>query len=211
MDVVRILLANSDESDAGEYPSFYITPSEYAMAKGVEVAAKRCTTYSNAPHRSTAQSSHGGERIEVPETAIVEVSSVLQPKTLSSLRTTRMTGTQITDRKQRCKRHQSDVILTNPQFAGQGGSRIPDPRLLVHFDTARRLTVNGDSSEATDDHVSSQSPWVLFFERALAAQALRTSRNRFTPRGFLDTLQFLPPANFYFGKPALTLVIAALT
>lgn len=83
MDMVRILLAKiQDESAPGDYPNFYITPEEYETAEGRKEAARRVRVLFNnfaEKYRSVFPS---GEKIEVPDEAIVEVITVLQPWSL---------------------------------------------------------------------------------------------------------------------------------
>ena len=333
MDMVRILLAKiQDESEPGEYPNFYVTPSEYGTTDGVENAAKRVRDLFErfaSQYRSVFPE---GEKIEVPDSAIVEVVAVLQPWTLvaayddaddwdlmgaayeqythTNLKRqrgqfftnrlivnlmVRMTAPQIGEKvldpaggsggfvtaafrhlrhlvinetqegtarrermlstvkesvflseisprlvklaktamllngdghsgmtranslgpyeelddwmKARCNRHQPDVILTNPPFAGQGESRISDPRLLVHFDTARKFTVDGDASVATDEYLVTQSPEILFFERALDWLKPGGRLGIVLPKGFLDTVQFLPSRELLFREARLDAVV----
>lgn len=109
--------------------------------------------------------------------------------------------------KARCARHQPDVILTNPPFAGQGDSRISDPRLLVNFDSARRFTIEGDSTVPTEDVLQSQSPEILFFERALDWLKPGGRLGIVMPKGFLDTVQFLPAREMLFREARLDAVI----
>lgn len=83
MDMVRILLAKiEDESSPGEYPQFYITQDEYESHEGRVAAAKRVRRlFGNFAERHR-EVFPKGEKIEVPDSAIVEAITVLQPWSL---------------------------------------------------------------------------------------------------------------------------------
>jgi len=334
MDMVRILLAKiQDESEPGAYPNFYVTPAEYESAEGVAAAAKRVRDLFERFAEQYRSVFPEGEKIEVPDAAIVEVVAVLQPWTLvaayddaedwdlmgaayeqythSNLKRQRgqfftnrlivnlmvqMTAPQIGERildpaggsggfvtaafrylrhlvidettegsarrermlsnvkesvflseisprlvklaktamllngdghagmtrgnslgpydelddwlKARCNRHQPDVILTNPPFAGQNSdSRISDPRILVSFDSARRFTVEGDDITVTSDVLQSQAPEILFFERAIDWLKPGGRLAIVLPKGFLDTTQLYPSRDLLFREARLDAVI----
>lgn len=334
MDMVRILLAKvQDESESGEYPDFYVTPEEYGTIEGTQAAANRVRELFDrfaSQYRSVFPE---GERIEVPDSAIVEVTAVLQPWALAApsddaddwdlmgaayeqythtnlkrqrgqfftnrlivsfmvqltaprigekvldpaggsggfvtaafrylrhlvleetsentARRERMLGSlnsslflsEVSPRlvklaktalllnggtgeagmtrgnslgpyneldpwlAERCGRHQPDVILTNPPFAGQGEARIADAKLLAEFETARKFTIDGDSTIPTEDILPSQAPEVLFVERALDWLKPGGRLGIVLPKGFLDTTQFLPARELLFREARLDAVV----
>lgn len=109
--------------------------------------------------------------------------------------------------KARCRRHEPSVILTNPPFAGQGESRITDPRILTLYKTARKFTVSGEASTSSADLMASQAPEILFFERVL--DWLKPG-GRFAivmPKGFLDSTQALPSRELLFAQARLDAVV----
>ncbi|MEU2205635.1 N-6 DNA methylase [Microbacterium oleivorans] len=333
MDMVRILLAKiQDESESGSYPNFYVTPDEYGTAEGTALAARRIRDLFERFAEQYRSVFPAGEKIEVPDEAIVEVAAVLQPWTLvaayddaddwdlmgaayeqythtnlkrqrgqfftnrlivnlmvrmasprvgekvldpaggsggfvtaafrhlrrlvieetaeGTARRERMLSTvkqsvflsEISPRlvklaktamllngdghagmtrgnslgayaelddwlKARCNRHQPDIVLTNPPFAGQGESRISDPRLLMNFASAMKFTVDGDSTVQSDDIMQSQSPEILFFERSLDWLKPGGRLGIVLPKGFLDTTQFLPSRELLFREARLDAVI----
>lgn len=333
MDMVRIMLAKiQDESETGEYPNFYITADEYGTAEGTATTATRVRELFERFAEQYRSVFPPGEKIEVPDAAIVEVVAVLQPWTLvaayddaddwdlmgaayeqythanlkrqrgqfftnrlivnlmvkmtsprvgekvldpaggsggfvtaafrhlrrlvieetteSSARRERMLSTvkesvflsEISPRlvklaktamllngdghagmtrgdslgkyeelddwlKARCNRHTPDVILTNPPFAGQGESRITDPRLLVNFESAFKVTLDGDSTVRSDEIMQSQSPEILFFERALDWLKPGGRLAIVLPKGFLDTTQFLPAREMLFREARLDAIV----
>lgn len=333
MDMVRILLAKiQDESEPGEFPDFYVTPSEYGTIEGEAAAAKRVRDLFERFATQYRSVFPQGEKIEVPDSTIVEVAAVLQPWTLvaayddaddwdimgaayeqythTNLKRqrgqfftnrlivnlmVRMTDPQIGEKvldpaggsggfitaafrhlrhlvltetpngtarrermlstvkesvflseisprlvklaktamllngdghagmaqgnslgpydefddwiKARCARHQPDVILTNPPFAGQGDSRVSDPRLLVNFESARKFSIDGDVTIPTGDVLQSQSPEILFFERSLDWLKPGGRLGIVLPKGFLDTVQFLPVREMLFRDARLDAVI----
>ena len=80
MDMVRILLAKiEDESGPGEYPSFYITQEEYETIEGRTQAASRVRNLFDTFADRYREVFPVGEQIEVPDDAIVEAVTVLQP------------------------------------------------------------------------------------------------------------------------------------
>ncbi|WP_061712676.1 N-6 DNA methylase [Kocuria palustris] len=83
MDMVRILLAKiEDESAPGEYPAFYITQDEFDTAEGRAEAASRVRDLFEAFAQRHREVFPEGETIEVPDAAIVEAVTVLQPWSL---------------------------------------------------------------------------------------------------------------------------------
>ncbi|MDN4614996.1 N-6 DNA methylase [Leifsonia sp. F6_8S_P_1B] len=83
MDMVRILLAKiHDESSAGDYPDFYISQDEYESADGRAAAAARVRSLFEQFAERNREVFPEGEKIEVPDSAIVEVITVLQPWSL---------------------------------------------------------------------------------------------------------------------------------
>ncbi|GAA2847505.1 N-6 DNA methylase [Microbacterium arabinogalactanolyticum] len=83
MDMVRILLAKiQDESSPGEYPAFYISQEEYETTEGREAASTRVRDLFEAFAERHREVFPEGEKIEVPDAAIAEVITVLQPWTL---------------------------------------------------------------------------------------------------------------------------------
>lgn len=83
MDMVRILLAKiRDESSPGDYPQFYITSEEYESNEGRAAAAKRVRVLFEEFADRNREVFPKGEKIEVPDDAVVEVISVLQPWSL---------------------------------------------------------------------------------------------------------------------------------
>ncbi len=83
MDMVRILLAKiEDESGPGEYPSFYISQDEYESVEGREAAAERVRALFEKFAERNREVFPEGEKIEVPDAAIVEAITVLQPWSL---------------------------------------------------------------------------------------------------------------------------------
>ncbi|SDS04679.1 Type I restriction enzyme R protein N terminus (HSDR_N) [Schaalia meyeri] len=83
MDMVRILLAKiEDESAPGDYPAFYISQDEYENPEGREAAAQRVRSLFEAFAERHREVFPEGERIEVPDSAIVEAVTVLQPWSL---------------------------------------------------------------------------------------------------------------------------------
>lgn len=83
MDMVRILLAKiQDESSPGEYPTFYISQEEYETTEGREAASTRVRALFEAFAERHREVFPEGEKIEVPDSAIAEVITVLQPWTL---------------------------------------------------------------------------------------------------------------------------------
>ena len=83
MDMVRILLAKiEDESAPGEYPQFYITQDEYESQEGRSAAAKRVRHLFETFAERHREVFPEGEKIEVPDSAIVETITVLQPWSL---------------------------------------------------------------------------------------------------------------------------------
>lgn len=83
MDMVRILLAKiEDESAPGDYPSFYVTQDEYDTAEGRAAAAERVRGLFETFAQRHREVFPEGERIEVPDAAIVEAVTVLQPWSL---------------------------------------------------------------------------------------------------------------------------------
>jgi type I restriction-modification system DNA methylase subunit len=83
MDMVRILLAKiQDESEPGTYPEFYVTADEYTSAEGIATAAGRVRKLFERFADSYRSVFPEGEKIEVPDSAIVEVVGVLQPWSL---------------------------------------------------------------------------------------------------------------------------------
>lgn len=83
MDMVRILLAKiEDESAPGDYPAFYITQEEYETSEGRTDAAARVGRLFESFAERYRQVFPKGEKIEVPDDAIVEVVTVLQPWSL---------------------------------------------------------------------------------------------------------------------------------
>lgn len=83
MDMVRILLAKiQDESEITEYPAFYITETENGSAEGRACAAKRVRDLFDRFAQLNRSVFPDGERIEVPDAAIVAVVGVLQPWSL---------------------------------------------------------------------------------------------------------------------------------
>ncbi|MFZ2288928.1 MAG: N-6 DNA methylase [Halopseudomonas yangmingensis] len=83
MDMVRILLAKiEDESAPGEYPSFYITQDEYETSEGRTKAATRVRSLFETFAERHREVFPEGEKIEVPDSAIVETIAVLQPWSL---------------------------------------------------------------------------------------------------------------------------------
>lgn len=80
MDMVRILLAKiHDESAPGDFPDFYITQEEYETIEGRAAAALRVRKLFDAFAERHREVFPEGEKIEVPDDAIVEVITVLQP------------------------------------------------------------------------------------------------------------------------------------
>lgn len=83
MDMVRILLAKiEDEASPGDYPSFYVTQGEYETAEGRTAAAQRVRKLFEQFAERHREVFPAGEKIEVPDDAIVEVITVLQPWSL---------------------------------------------------------------------------------------------------------------------------------
>lgn len=83
MDMVRILLAKiEDESSPGEYPQFYITQDEYESQEGRTSAANRVRRLFETFAERHREVFPEGEKIEVPDPAIVETITVLQPWSL---------------------------------------------------------------------------------------------------------------------------------
>ena len=83
MDMVRILLAKiHDESAPGDYPSFYVTQEEYETEEGRRAAARRVRALFDEFAERHREVFPEGEKIEVPDGAIVEVITVLQPWSL---------------------------------------------------------------------------------------------------------------------------------
>lgn len=83
MDMVRILLAKiEDESAPGVYPAFYITPEEYESEEGRSSAAARVRGLFENFAKRHREVFPEGEKIEVPDEAIVETIGVLQPWSL---------------------------------------------------------------------------------------------------------------------------------
>jgi type I restriction enzyme M protein len=83
MDMVRILLAKvQDESEGGDLPNFYVTPEEYETAEGRAAAATRVRELFDRFAEQYRSVFPEDEKIEVPDSAIVEVVGVLQPWTL---------------------------------------------------------------------------------------------------------------------------------
>lgn len=83
MDMVRILLAKiEDESAPGEYPLFYITQAEYETEEGRAAAATRVRTLFETFAERHREVFPRGEKIEVPDSAVVEAITVLQPWSL---------------------------------------------------------------------------------------------------------------------------------
>lgn len=83
MDMVRILLAKiEDESGPGEYPAFYITQDEYESVDGRSAAATRVRSLFDTFAERHREVFPKGEKIEVPDSAIVEAITVLQPWSL---------------------------------------------------------------------------------------------------------------------------------
>lgn len=109
--------------------------------------------------------------------------------------------------KARCRRQEPAVILTNPPFAGQGESRITDPRTLSQYQTARKFAVVGESSVPTDELMSSQAPELLFFERVLDWLKPGGRLGIVLPKSFLDTTQALPSRELLFSEARLDAVI----
>lgn len=80
MDMVRVLLAKiEDESAPGEYPAFYVTQREYETVEGRKEAAQRVRRLFEDFAERYRQVFPEGEKIEVPDEAIVEAITVLQP------------------------------------------------------------------------------------------------------------------------------------
>ncbi|MCJ1685383.1 N-6 DNA methylase [Rathayibacter sp. VKM Ac-2928] len=83
MDMVRILLAKiQDESEPGLSPNFHVTPEEYETTEGRKGAALRVRYLFERFAEQYRSVFPEGEKIEVPDGAIVEVVSVLQPWSL---------------------------------------------------------------------------------------------------------------------------------
>lgn len=83
MDMVRILLAKiQDESEPGLSPKFHITPEEYETTDGRLAAATRIRDLFGRFAEQYRSVFPEGEKIEVPDGAVVEVVSVLQPWSL---------------------------------------------------------------------------------------------------------------------------------
>ena len=83
MDMVRILLAKiEDESAPGEYPAFHITQEEYETSEGRAAAAQRVRRLFNTFADRFRDVFPVGEKIEVPDDAVVEAITVLQPWSL---------------------------------------------------------------------------------------------------------------------------------
>lgn len=110
--------------------------------------------------------------------------------------------------KSQCKRHDPDIILTNPPFAGLGESRVSDPRLLAPYKTAKKFTVDQDGNvELQADMMPSQAPEILFFERCLDWLKPGGRMAIVLPKSFLDTTQSLPARQLLFEKARLDAVV----
>lgn len=107
----------------------------------------------------------------------------------------------------RCSRGEPKVILTNPPFAGQGDSRITDPKILSGFETAKRFQVTDDKAIVSDVLMPQQSPELLFLERCLDWLAPGGRMAIVLPKSVLDTTQSLFARKYLFQKSFLDAVI----
>lgn len=103
--------------------------------------------------------------------------------------------------KARCGRHQPEVILTNPPFAGVGEGQVTDPEVLSQYQLARRA---GNGSGTVSDACP---PEMLFFERCLDWLAPGGQLGIVMPKGFLDTSTYLPARKLLFKEAQLLGVV----
>lgn len=110
--------------------------------------------------------------------------------------------------KARCGRHQPNLILTNPPFAGTAEGQVTDVEILAQYEVARRWFV-GDSGFETlaGDIVEGCPPEMLFFERCLDWLAPGGQLGIVMPKSFLDTATYRPARELLFRNAVLLGVI----
>jgi len=110
--------------------------------------------------------------------------------------------------KARCGRHQPNLILTNPPFAGTSEGQVTDEETLAQFQVARRWTVTEDGYEfEADQMVDGCPPEMLFFERCLDWLAPGGYLGIVMPKSFLDTATYRPAREFLFSHAQLLGVV----
>ncbi len=100
--------------------------------------------------------------------------------------------------KARCGRHQPNLILTNPPFAGTSEGQITDVEILSQYEVARKWSdANGFQSDS-ESLVEGCPPEMLFFERCLDWLSPGGMLGIVMPKSFLDTTTYRPAREFLF-------------
>lgn len=110
--------------------------------------------------------------------------------------------------KARCGRHQPNLILTNPPFAGTGEGQITDPDTLAQFSVAQRWTESaGEYGPTGQLIIDGCPPEMLFFERCLDWLAPGGRMGIVMPKSFLDTATYRPARQLLLAQARLLGVV----